>query len=781
MLLNGCDEDNNKPNPIQNTKVHFNLHWGKSINSGTIHIYRYNPSGRGDMIDSFEINSGTASTELSIADGPILVELSSIQYIEKFSQRAISEQNIERISWLLWHNSDQERHYNLSALSLISSGLTKYYLLSNMGIQEAISRGREVTKEWLTFDPYEISPTDISDTASLSPELNNGLRAGFLLSAISLQTANFSTRIWPNSETHQLLNTLIYAYDLIDDIQHDGVINGVDSNGIQYRGTYQLNSEWYRYQLSSHIIFASSSPTNVSGIGRPEIGGYAILLANSNHDFLTGSSRSIQTDGIVIDGLDVYHNRNFSGILPLEWTILSFLEISRTKIIVDGAIILDMPYEVNQYNLDTTLWQDGSYRMVVEVQDVGGAVTASQIDVRINNQTFTISDITPTNNSLIGRSLEYSYTASTSQIYSITNSHIVATIGERQSTHPCVITSTSHTITCRHSIDFPIHSSGVINIMISAFNNAIPIEMIQLEQTLTYDAVNPVIDFGSLIDNQLLTINTPIIRVSVSDSNLSSVMVVVNDDVVSMFNPQQNSNTYYWDFNPRQYSDGVKRIDIIATDHAGNQTMGSRSTVIDTSPPIVTISPLQSSYQSTTIQLTGTITDSTIGGADIYIDHNRIGETTVLNSMWSFNLNTANYTDGSHSLEIRAYDSAGNTATAEQNIVVDNDAPNVLINSSGLISSSYTNNRYRITGNISEDTSQIAGFEVRLGNALISNQFTFSDDNLNRFYGIVDIGWSLTESDAILVFIALDSAGNSSSHSLRLSRPFIDIGSGLGF
>ena len=125
-------------------------------------------------------------------------------------------------------------------------------------------------------------------------------------------------------------------------------------------------------------------------------------------------------------------------------------------------------------------------------------------------------------------------------------------------------------------------------------------------------------------------------------------------------------------------------------DAAGNETVSANSTfataaVSDTTAPTVTWSgPPANSILLGTVTLTATASDNVaVGGVQFLLDGNTLLGTEDTTSPYSFSWNTTTASNGTHTLQARARDTSGNTATtAAISVTVDNLAPtgSVVIN-----------------------------------------------------------------------------------------------------
>jgi hypothetical protein len=141
---------------------------------------------------------------------------------------------------------------------------------------------------------------------------------------------------------------------------------------------------------------------------------------------------------------------------------------------------------------------------------------------------------------------------------------------------------------------------------------------------------------------------------------------------------------YSASWNTRTVANGAHALTARAYDTAG--LVGSAPSVSvtvnnDVTPPTVAFSsPAEGAIVSGNITVTGTASDNVaVTKVELYEGSTLMGTDTT--SPYSFPWATRNAGNGPHTLTLKAYDAAGNTATAERTITTDNDftAPTVVL------------------------------------------------------------------------------------------------------
>ncbi|MCR8471195.1 MAG: Ig-like domain-containing protein, partial [Crenarchaeota archaeon] len=224
--------------------------------------------------------------------------------------------------------------------------------------------------------------------------------------------------------------------------------------------------------------------------------------------------------------------------------------------------------------------------------------------------------------------------------------------------------------------------------------------------------------------------------------------------------------TYDWD--TTQVTDGSHTIEAKAYDKAGNIASHSITVVVDNIPPTVSIDePLNGTYVSgiTAIQLTWN--DTNPSKCELYVDG-------VLKYTWNetgtvtYNWDTTQVADGSHTIEAKAYDKAGNVASCLITVIVDNTPPTISIISPEPLAW-FNKTSVTVKWRATDNGSGISHYEIRIdGGQWIyvgtSTSYTFTN---------------LAEGKHIVEVKAVDNVGFSSvatvTFGIDLTPPLIEI------
>jgi peptidoglycan hydrolase-like protein with peptidoglycan-binding domain len=103
---------------------------------------------------------------------------------------------------------------------------------------------------------------------------------------------------------------------------------------------------------------------------------------------------------------------------------------------------------------------------------------------------------------------------------------------------------------------------------------------------------------------------------------------------------------------------------VFSASGTGNITVAASGVSVDTTPPVTSItSPANNANVSSTIQVSATASDNVgVTSVSLYADGSLVA--TDNTAPYTFSLNTASLTNGSHTLFAKAYDAAGNIGTS---------------------------------------------------------------------------------------------------------------------
>ena len=205
-------------------------------------------------------------------------------------------------------------------------------------------------------------------------------------------------------------------------------------------------------------------------------------------------------------------------------------------------------------------------------------------------------------------------------------------------------------------------------------------------------------------------------------------------------------------------SNGVHEVSVKAYDVPGNYNVTTVVFTVDTIPPLVSItSPNNGTYLATS-----NVTVSWSGSDNIAIDHFeiRVDGSSWINVGLTYSYEFTGLSDGSHTVDVKAVDKAGNTNISSVTFYVDTTPPQITI----LYPS---DNEYLSTTNITvewsgNDNIQIDHYETRVDGG------SWLSVGLNTSYNL----YNLPEGQHVVEVRVIDKAGNEGMDNVTF---YIDI------
>ena len=208
---------------------------------------------------------------------------------------------------------------------------------------------------------------------------------------------------------------------------------------------------------------------------------------------------------------------------------------------------------------------------------------------------------------------------------------------------------------------------------------------------ITVDSISPQISYNPNTDaNGTYNKDYIFINVTATDSNLDKVTLVWNDtNTQTEETITNNLNDYYW-INKTSLTDGTYYFYVYANDTANNTNQTDwRKIILDTSPPIVTITtPNNNSYHNINSIDLNVTTNENADSCWYNIDSGSNITLTAQNSTWYSD--TITLTEGNHIINAYCNDTVNNIGKSNANITIDLTKPTVLLKAPN--NNIYTNN-----------------------------------------------------------------------------------------
>lgn len=182
------------------------------------------------------------------------------------------------------------------------------------------------------------------------------------------------------------------------------------------------------------------------------------------------------------------------------------------------------------------------------------------------------------------------------------------------------------------------------------------------------------------------------------------------------------SAPYEWNWNTTQCSETTHKIAVEVYDMFGLKAFTFIAVFVDNTPPTVSIEePAPNNTYCGVIRVSANATDNKeIDKAQVTVDNIGWLEMTYdsVSLLWKYDLNTIPFSDGQHTLTVKALDKANNLATTNIAIITENTPPTLTIQTpqSGITVGLTLIVRVEVN-----DQSNISRVEFYLGNTLVHN------------------------------------------------------------
>jgi hypothetical protein len=226
-------------------------------------------------------------------------------------------------------------------------------------------------------------------------------------------------------------------------------------------------------------------------------------------------------------------------------------------------------------------------------------------------------------------------------------------------------------------------------------------------RSFTVDTTAPTIDLGGPAPGYLSTSTVLVTWVASDNNGLAGIKVYLDGGAPITLGANATSTTL------TGVSDGSHNIRVQAIDLAGSTASDSVDVTVDTAAPTASLSaPTPSQvFGTSSVQLTWTASDATSG-----IDHFEVrldGGTPITVPAGTLTHTFTGLSDGSHTVDLRSFDRAGNTVLVSVAVTVDTVAPTASL-TAPTPSQLFGTSSVQLTWTASDATSGIDHFEVRL-------------------------------------------------------------------
>jgi len=356
---------------------------------------------------------------------------------------------------------------------------------------------------------------------------------------------------------------------------------------------------------------------------------------------------------------------------------LTVIDSSKVQISIDGGAYSTMFLNGTEWEFPvaTGQYSDGTHRVVVRADDMVGNRGTATLDVIFANGAPVVSILAPENGDIV---------SGTVNVTAVVSSGLKVTSVELRIDSGGWVKMSYDPVTNRYYYAWVTSQSGVHTISVRGWagGSAGNVDMISVVVDNDPPAATPVYPLqGAEISG------TRVVQLKAEDivGMEGAYLIIGKGGFIQMtYNPLSGYYEYTWD--TRDTPDGIYDLGFIAIDKAGNNATATVTglTVDNTPPSLVILSPGPDEILSGIYTVNVSSSDAgsgfnTSGGVFLRVDN--AGENRMIGGppVWSFYLDTANYSDGRHALTIVSRDDAGNSVSEGIAFVIDNTFPEVAI------------------------------------------------------------------------------------------------------
>jgi serine protease AprX len=374
---------------------------------------------------------------------------------------------------------------------------------------------------------------------------------------------------------------------------------------------------------------------------------------------------SVAPANVALSGLTA--NSTIRGARPLTIAGKDDLGVVRAELWVDGKLNSTYPTTLATplpITWDTIAATDGKHTVQAMVYDGAGNVTAtSAVSVTVDNHEPVLGAITPVNGASIRATATITATATDAIALAAVEFWVDGTL---RLSDPASPYSLSLATAGASGL-----SDGDHNLRVRAIDKAG--NAAETSLVLRVDNTAPTVQLTTSAAGSLVGPGPVTLTAAATDGNaVNRVEFYVGSKKVATV----LEGPYSWNWDAGSVTSGNYALKAVAVDAAGNATTSAlvNLTVDTTKPAVAYTKPSANALLKGMMPVTATATDAhgplTV---TLLVDGAPVDAPTAGPFTWD--LNTALYADGSHTLTVRAVDALGNVATLDRAVFFDNSKP----------------------------------------------------------------------------------------------------------
>lgn len=323
-----------------------------------------------------------------------------------------------------------------------------------------------------------------------------------------------------------------------------------------------------------------------------------------------------------------------SGIVNITFVAWD-AKLVNASLIIDAGIPVDVT-GATSFTLNTTELLDGPHVIKLLASDLAGNDAETSIRIIIDNTPPTVTILTPANGSVVSGTTNVTFSFSDDNLKSATlllDGKIISDVTDK----------TLHLWNTTQATD------GEHILMLIVIDNAGNSRT--FEKAVTVDNTPPTAEIRKPTENAYLRGSYGVVIYGY-DANLDVIELYVNETLVTTWDVS-GTHTYTWDTTVH----GTYPIKLLVKDKAENNITEIVTVIVDNTKPFVSItSPRDGAELFGSVNINFTATDGNLDKVVLYINNATFDVTGETSYGWD----TTAVGDGTHTINLVAYDKAGN-------------------------------------------------------------------------------------------------------------------------
>jgi hypothetical protein len=381
-----------------------------------------------------------------------------------------------------------------------------------------------------------------------------------------------------------------------------------------------------------------------------------------------GGRASTQTIPVVFDNVAPVVNITtptvgsiMRGAANVTATTSSLAGVAKNELLVDSLLVATATSLTSpSFSLNTALYQDGTRAIGVRSTDIGGLVTTSTAQVFLSNVVPVVNITAPAANAVL--STTASVTATTQSTIGLSKVELLV--------DGVVAAAATNLVAPMFNLNITGYIDGAHTIGVRATD----IGGLVTTRTISVVIANvpPNVTISSPASGAMLRGVATVSGTAQSGAGVASVDLLV-DGV--LFATAASATAPSFSLNTTAYADGAHVLAIRATDVGARVTTTTIPVAFSNVAPVVSITgPANGAWGSKTLNVT-TATQSVAGlsSVQLLVDNALVSSSTTASP--TFALVTTTYTEGVHTISVKATDIYGLVTTSSMTLNIDNTPP----------------------------------------------------------------------------------------------------------